>query len=47
MQNSNANANEEDAGLTALLAEAAHCMNHADEVLAEAGVEVNADLAVA
>lgn len=46
-QKSNANANETDAGLEALLAEAANCMNNADEVLANTGyVEVDA-LAVA
>jgi hypothetical protein len=46
-KNSNADEANEDAGLTALLAEAAHCMNNADEVLADAGISVGADLAVA
>jgi|LakWasMeta4_LOW4_FD_contig_21_1777551_length_273_multi_2_in_0_out_0_1 hypothetical protein len=48
IKNSNATeANESDAGLDALLAEAANCMNSADEVLAQHGyVEVDA-LAVA
>lgn len=46
-QNSNANeANESDAGLDALLAEAANCMNNADEVLAQHGY-VEADALVA
>lgn len=45
-QNSNADEANETEGLDALLAEAANCMNNADEVLAQHGY-VEADLAVA